>query len=216
MSITKYGYGTITVVAVICLILVVAGIYSPLVIIRYGLFVLAGFLLVFTLNFFRDPERTIPAGENNVISPCDGKVIIIKEVEEDRYIKGKARQISVFMSPLNVHVNRIPVDGTVEYLKYVPGKYLPAFEDKASTENERSEIGLQSKFGKVFFTQVAGYVARRIIFELKEGQAVKRGDRFGMIRFGSRVDIIVPLSWKVQVKLGDMITAGESILFICE
>jgi phosphatidylserine decarboxylase len=117
------------------------------------------------------------------------------------------------MSPLNVHVNRIPIDGKVEYLKYHHGKYLAAFEDKASEVNERSEFGIISKYGKVFFTQVAGFVARRIVYEIKQGDSVHQGDRFGMIKFGSRVDVIVPFNWHEKVKKDDKVTAGETILF---
>ena len=122
-----------------------------------------------------------------MLSPADGTVLFVKEVFSDKYIKGKAYQISIFMSPLNVHVNRIPVSGKVEYLKYFKGKYIAAFEDKASEENERAEFGIKSKFGKVFFTQVAGFIARRIVYEIKEGDKVTAGKRFGMIKFGSRV-----------------------------
>lgn len=117
------------------------------------------------------------------------------------------------MSPLNVHINRIPIDGTVDYLKYHNGEYLVAFHDKADERNERSEIGITSKFGKVLFTQVAGFVARRIIYNLTEGDTVKAGKRFGMIKFGSRVDVIVNHDWDLKVKEGDVVKAGESILF---
>jgi len=118
------------------------------------------------------------------------------------------------MSPLNVHVNRIPIDGTVEYLKYIEGEYIAAFEDKASDINERAEFGIVSKNGKVFFTQVAGFVARRIVYDLKVGDKVKLGERFGMIKFGSRVDVVVVAAdWAPSVKKGDVVTAGETIIF---
>jgi phosphatidylserine decarboxylase len=117
------------------------------------------------------------------------------------------------MSPLNVHVNRIPIDGSVELLRYCKGEYLVAYDDKASEKNERSEIGITSKHGKVFFTQVAGFVARRIVYDLKEGQSVKAGERFGMIKFGSRVDVIVPADCEVFVSKDEVVKAGETILF---
>ena len=117
------------------------------------------------------------------------------------------------MSPLNVHVNRIPISGQVEYLEYFKGKYIAAFEDKASEENERAEFGIMSKFGKVFFTQVAGFIARRIVYEIKEGDSVTAGERFGMIKFGSRSDIVVSSDWLVKVKKDDNVRAGETILF---
>jgi phosphatidylserine decarboxylase len=126
---------------------------------------------------------------------------------------GKAKQVSIFMSPLNVHVNRIPISGKVEYIKYFPGKYFAAFEDKASELNERTEFGILSKYGKVFFTQVAGFIARRIIYEIKIDDNVKAGNRFGMIKFGSRVDVVVPFNWHEKVKAGNKVVAGESILF---
>jgi len=150
---------------------------------------------------------------NIVVSPADGRVLFVKEVLDDKFIKGRAKQISIFMSPLNVHVNRIPVTRRVDYLKYHKGEFIAAFEDKASEKNERAEFGITSSIGKVFFTQVAGTVARRIIYELKEGDEVKIGERFGMIKFGSRVDVVVPYHFKEKVKKDDNVTAGETILF---
>lgn len=213
MPITKYGYNTIFIVSIICFALIVASIFSSNIYVKAGLFLLAGALAAFTLNFFRDPEKQTPKADNIVVTPADGKVIIIKKVSDIRYLNAEGWQISVFMSPLNVHVNRIPIDGTVESVKYVKGQYIAAFEDKASEVNERSEIGIASKHGKVLFTQVAGYVARRIVYDLKEGQQVTMGNRFGMIRFGSRVDVFVPLDWTPAVKVGDVVSAGETILF---
>ncbi len=148
-----------------------------------------------------------------LVSPADGKVILVKKVLADKYVEGDAWQISIFMSPLNVHVNRIPIDGEVEYLKYIEGEYLMAFHDKADERNERSEFGIMSKLGKVYFTQVAGFIARRIIYDIKIGDDVKMGERFGMIKFGSRVDVVVNTDWEPIVKEGDNVTAGESILF---
>lgn len=211
---TKYGYFTIGIVLILSFILIAAGIWfieKPFL--KYILFALAGFITIFTLNFFRDPERTIPKGDNIVVSPADGKVLFIKEVYDDEYLKGKALQISIFMSPLDVHVNRIPVSGKVEYLKYYEGKYLVAFDDKASAQNERWLTGIDYGYGKVLFSQIAGYVARRILNDLKIGQSVSLGERFGMIKFGSRLDILVPTSSIPQVKAGAMVSAGETILF---
>ena len=154
-----------------------------------------------------------PDKDNIVVSPADGKIIIIKDFEDKKFVNESAKQISIFMSPLNVHVNRIPIDGLVTYIKYHQGDYIMAFEEKASERNERAEFGIESKYGKVFFTQVAGFVARRIICDLREGDAVNIGNRFGMIKFGSRVDIIVPFEWQVKVKKGNIVTAGETILY---
>jgi len=210
---TKYGYNTIGFVFITVFILIVISIFLSSNYIRVPLVVLAVFLTAFTLYFFRDPERITPEKENIVVSPADGRVLFVKEVLDDRFIKGKAKQVSVFMSPLNVHVNRIPITGKVDYLKYIKGEYIAAFEDKASERNERNEIGISSSAGKVLFIQVAGFVARRIVCELKQGENVSIGNRFGMIKFGSRVDIIVPVEWSVKVKKDDNVTAGETILF---
>lgn len=210
---TKYGYSTIGVVSIIVFVLAGAGILISNNFFKFFLIALGALLLIFTLYFFRDPERVSPKKDNAVISPADGTVLLVKEVYDDKYIKNKAWQISIFMSPLNVHVNRIPISGKVEYLKYIHGEYLIASHDKASEKNERAEFGISSRFGRVFFTQVAGYVARRIVYELKPGDDVIMGKRFGMIRFGSRVDVVVPDDWQVKVKKGDHVTAGETILF---
>ena len=170
-------------------------------------------LFLFTLYFFRDPERTSPRLDNVIVSPADGKVLLVKKIVSNNFVEGEAWQVSVFMSPLNVHVNRIPIDGVVKLVRYVKGKYLVAFHDKADERNERSEFGIMSKYGKVFFTQVAGFVARRIVYTLEEDDTVKMGKRFGMIKFGSRVDIIVNTNWDLKVKENDIVTAGESIIY---
>jgi phosphatidylserine decarboxylase len=210
---TKYGYTTIGIVTAVSIIIFLLGLWQNNDIIKISFIILSLVLLIFTLSFFRDPDRKSPGKDNVIVSPADGRVLLVKEVDDNKYIKEKARQISIFMSPLNVHVNRIPIDGKVEYLKYHHGKYLAAFEDKASDVNERSEFGINSKNGKVFFTQVAGFIARRIVYDIKEGDSVHQGDRFGMIKFGSRVDVIVPFNWHEKVKKDDKVTAGETILF---
>jgi len=211
--ITKYGYSTIVVITLICFFLIVLGIYSNNNYIKFGLFILSALIMIFTLNFFRDPERVTPNKENIIVSPADGKVLFVREIDDNRFLNGKAKVVAIFMSPLNVHVNRIPVSGKVEYIKYHPGEFIAAFEDKASEKNERNEIGINSKHGKVLFIQIAGFVARRIVSDLKIGDEVKIGERFGMIRFGSRVDVIVPPEWTEKVKKDDIVYAGETILF---
>lgn len=210
---TKYGYSTIGFVAIISFILLAAGILINNGIIRYPLIIIAVLLIIFTLNFFRDPERKTPQRDDVVVSPADGKVLFVKDIVDNKFLNDKAKMISVFMSPLNVHVNRIPIDGVVEKVEYHKGEFIAAFEDKASEVNERSEIVISSKHGKVLFTQVAGFVARRIVYELNSGDSVKIGERFGMIKFGSRVDVIVPAAWIPKVKKGDKVSAGETILF---
>jgi len=210
---TKYGYNTMGIVFIVVFVLIAISIFLDNNFIRVPLLLLSAFLVVFTLNFFRDPERRVPNKSNVVVSPADGRVLFVKDVLDEKFINGKAKLVSIFMSPLNVHVNRIPISGKVEYVKYIQGEYLAAFEDKASERNERNEIGITSPDGKVFFTQIAGFVARRIISDLKVGDSVNIGNRFGMIKFGSRVDIIVPEQWQVKVKKDDNVTAGETILF---
>ena len=210
---TRYGYTTIGIAAVIFFIGLSLSFFTNSNILKLVLIIIPLFFLIFSLNFFRDPERTPPAEDNVVVSPADGRVLFVKEVLDNKYINDRAKQISIFMSPVDVHVNRIPIDGKVEYVKYFKGEFIAAFEDKASEKNERAEFGIMSKYGKVFFTQVAGYIARRIIYNLKEGDEVKIGNRFGMIKFGSRVDVVVPENWEVVVKKDDRVVAGETILF---
>jgi len=210
---TKYGYNTMGVVFFVVFILIVLSIFSSANYIRFPLILIAVLLAAFTLNFFRDPERKLPEKSNIVVSPADGRVLFVKDIIDERFLNSKAKMVSIFMSPLNVHVNRIPITGRVDYLKYVEGNYIAAFEDKASEENERNEIGISSPAGKVLFIQIAGFIARRIVSEVKIGETVSIGNRFGMIKFGSRVDIIVPEQWQVKVKKDDNVTAGETILF---
>ncbi len=210
---TRYGYTTIGIAAIIFFIGISSSFFTQNNFLKIVLIILPLLILIFTLNFFRDPERTPPSKDNVVVSPADGRILFVKDVIDEKFITGKAKQISIFMSPINVHVNRIPISGRIEYKKYHKGEFIAAFEDKASEKNERSEFGILSKYGKVFFTQVAGFVARRIIYEIKEGDEVKIGERFGMIKFGSRVDVVVPEEWEVKVKKSDNVTAGETILF---
>lgn len=210
---TEYGYSTLTKIIVIAVILIALSFFIDDYLLKASLIILPILFIIFSLNFFRDPERTPPNAENVVVSPADGKVLFVKEVLDNKYINQKAKQVSIFMSPLNVHVNRIPISGKIEYLKYFEGNYIAAFEDKASEVNERSEFGILSKYGKIFFTQVAGYIARRIIYDIKPGDSVTIGKRFGMIKFGSRVDVIVPFEWNEKVKKDDKVKAGETILF---
>lgn len=162
--------------------------------------------------FFRDPERTGERGERLVVAPADGKIVQIVEVDEPAFIKGRAIQISIFMNVFNVHVNRYPVSGTVRYVHYNPGKFLNAAADKASLENEQSSVGIETERYKVLVRQIAGLIARRIVTYSKVGDVVKQGDRFGLIRFGSRVDVFVPVGSTVKVTNGQLTTAGVTII----
>ena len=178
-------------------------------------------LTLFMFFFFRDPERKIPEGDNIFVSPADGKVIVIKEFFKD--IKSDIpallkdndsgfKKVSIFMSPLNVHVNRSPCDGLVESVVHKPGKFLSAFKHEASLENEQIAMLLNTSFGKVLVCQVAGSIARRAVCRVKEGDTLKKGERYGVIKFSSRVDIFLPLDTKIKVQLGEKVKAGETIV----
>jgi phosphatidylserine decarboxylase len=211
--ITEYGYSTVATIGVLILLGSVGGWY--LINIAWlkvaVLLLLLGFL-AFTLNFFRDPDRTTPAGENLVISPADGRIVQVVDVEEDEFLKSPAILVSVFMSPLNVHVNRYPISGRVAYFRHIPGEYIVAFDEKASLRNERTHIGIERGNLRILFTQIAGFVARRIVAPVAVGDSAIAGKRFGMIRFGSRVDIYMPRSCSVNVKVGEDVVAGETVL----
>lgn len=170
-------------------------------------------LYIFLLQFFRDPERQTPQVSNAVIAPADGKVVVIEQVFEPEYFKDERIQVSIFMSPFNVHVNRNPVSGRVAYFKYHPGKYLVAWHPKSSTENERTTLVIQqANSTAILLRQIAGALARRIRWYVKEAQPVQQGAQFGFIKFGSRVDIFLPLNAQIQAKLGDTTRGGETIL----
>ena len=169
-------------------------------------------LCLFNFYFFRDPERTIPEGKDLILSPADGTVVLIEEVDEPYYFKAKVKRVSIFLSVFNVHVNRIPISGNVEFVKYIKGKFLVAFADKASEENEQSIIGIRHDKGKILFKQIAGIIARRIIYHVEEGQVVNAGDRFGLIRYGSRVDMFFPANVDLKISLKDKVYGGETII----
>jgi len=169
---------------------------------------------LFLLNFFRDPRRTPPSEEGAVVSPADGKVILVEpEVEESRFLRKRAAKVSIFMSPIDVHVNRAPVAGVVTGVHYNPGKFLAAFSEKASLDNEQNAIVVRADDGRdVLFIQIAGLVARRIVCRVRPGDRVERGQRVGMIKLGSRVDIFLTGRVTLRVKPGDRVTAGTSVL----
>jgi phosphatidylserine decarboxylase len=213
LLITRYGIEVVISVLLLSLVVILISIFFIKIdFIKYALIVLSSALLIFTVYFFRDPDRITPKGENLIISPADGKVIQIKDVYEDKYLKTDCTQISIFMSPLNVHVNRVAIDGTVEYFEHIPGKYMVAFAEKSSTLNERTLIGINNGKQKLLFKQIAGFIARRIVADLKVGMKVKAGERFGMIKFGSRVDVLIPKKSAIRIKLNENVRAGETIL----
>jgi phosphatidylserine decarboxylase len=166
------------------------------------------------LQFFRNPKRPIPTFDENLIyAPADGKVVVIEEVFENECLNQKCIQVSIFMSPFNVHVNRNPVSGLIKYYKYHPGKFLMAWNPKSSTDNERTTIVYSLKSGKdILIRQIAGFLARRIICYAETGQVVKQGEDIGFIRFGSRVDLLLPLDVNINVKIGDVVTGNKSVI----
>ncbi len=169
-------------------------------------------LALFTLWFFRDPAPTLPADARSVVAPGQGKVISISEVDEPTFLGDRARRITIFLSVFDVHVQRAPVSGIVEHRVYTPGKYLVAWKEKASADNEQSSLGISTRHGPVLVRQIAGLIARRIITDPSEGDAVVRGNRLGIIRFGSRVDLFLPLDWEVISSVGDRVQVGSSVL----
>lgn len=182
-----------------------------------SLFTLSGALIPLALTlfmafFFRDPERTIPEEGNIFVSPADGKVILIEKVNEGQYLKNDAVKVSIFMSPFNVHVNRAPCDGIVESVVHTPGRFLSAFKHEASLQNENIAMLLKAEHGKILVRQVAGFLARRAVCRVKPGDALKKGERYGIIKFSSRLDIYLPKETKIKVKLGDKVKAGETVI----
>lgn len=213
--ITRYGYDVFFILTgIYAVVIILALIFIEPRLLKYGLTLLTLTLFGFTLNFFRDPDRTPPAGEGLVLSPADGRVIKIATVRENEFFGGDATLISIFMSPLNVHVNRNPIAGVVKHMRYVEGEYFAAFEDKASEKNEQMIVGIEGSSGKVLMKQIAGFVARRIVCELAVGDSVIGGERFGMIKFGSRVDVFVPTTSTLKVQVDDRTVAGETILAV--
>ncbi|MGV9004552.1 phosphatidylserine decarboxylase family protein [Flavobacterium sp.] len=177
---------------------------------------LALFLLLFMiLQFFRNPKRVVALNESIIIAPVDGKVVVIEEVFEPEYFKDKRMQVSIFMSPINVHVTRYAMSGVIKYSKYHPGKYLVAWHPKASTENERTSVVIEnSSFGEILYRQIAGALAKRIINYAQEGAQVVQGEDAGFIKFGSRVDLYLPLGTKIEVKLNQKAVGGKTIIAI--
>ena len=196
--------------------LVAAGAYAVALNRRSWPFWLLAFLLtliaLWVAYFFRDPERTGERGDRLVIAPADGKVVLITELDEPAFVHGRAKRISIFMNVFSVHVNRYPVTGTVKYVHRAPGKFLNAAAEASSMENEQTSVGLEAGRYRVLVRQIAGLIARRIITYSREGEKVEQGQRMGLIRFGSRVDVFVPEGSVLKVKIGDLTTAGSTVI----
>ena len=180
---------------------------------KMSLQILSIVVLILILQFFRNPKRYTPIDDNHIIAPVDGKVVVIEEVFEPEYFNDKRLQVSIFMSPINVHVTRYCTGGKINFSKYHPGKYLVAWHPKASTENERTTVVIENRiFGEVLYRQIAGALARRIVNYAKKDMVVKQGTDAGFIKFGSRVDLFLPLNTKIDVKLNDVVKGGETLI----
>ncbi len=214
MRLTIYGRSTVVKALVITLALDLAALLVPNEIAKLVLLLVSIIFISFTLYFFRDPVRQIPENlkSGDVLSPADGKVMMIEEVQENEFIKGPAKVIGIFLSPLNVHVNRVPISGTVKFYQYIKGEFIAAYDHASADKNERTVIGIEGDRFKVLFKQITGFVARRIVCELRVGDKVKIGEKFGMIKFGSRTDVIMPINANIKVSVNQKVTGGITLL----
>ena len=179
----------------------------------FGLGVFLSLATLFVVYFFRDPERTVLSESGMLVAPGDGRIVLIDTLASHPFVGPNTIQISIFLSVFDVHVNRVPASGRIEYVKYHPGRFMPAYLDKASLDNEQTEIGMNTDCGRpVTFKQIAGILARRIVCRLSEGDEVGVGSRFGMIKFGSRVDLLVPADSRITVQVGDQVRGGETVM----
>ena len=215
MKIHKEGYTSLVIAFILFALINLAAYfflseYSALT--AWLVFVASFALLVFLFSFFRIPNRLYTSGEDSVIAPCDGTVVVIEEVEADEYFKDRRLQLSIFMSPLNVHVNRNPVSGAVTYSQYHKGKYLVAWHPKSSTENERHSVAYKAGEKELLVKQIAGALAKRIVNYLKPGDEVVQGSEMGFIKFGSRVDLLLPLDATIEVKINQKVKGGVTVL----
>jgi len=213
MKLHKEGYKILrNEILIFAILNYVAYAYSPIMHLAYFITALTAFFFIMSLNFFRVPKRVFERKDGIVYSPCDGKVVVIEETTENEFYKDKRIQVSIFMSPLNVHNQVYPISGNVKYTKYHPGKFLVAWHPKSSTDNERSTVVVENDKISILFRQIAGAVARRIVTYSKVEDTVKVADEFGFIKFGSRVDLYFPLGTKINTKLEEKVTGGQSII----
>ena len=212
MTIHKEGYKILTCTAIVLAIinLLVFWLYPPVLL---GVGLISGFLFLLFLQFFRNPSRAIMLADDNVIyAPADGKIVVIEEANEKEYFNDKRLQVSIFMSPTNVHVNRNPISGTVNYFKYHPGKYMVAWHPKSSDENERTTVVIDTGEAEILLRQIAGAMAKRIVNYLEIGEEVEQGTDMGFIKFGSRVDLFLPLNANVEVKMGQKVKGNRTVI----
>lgn len=215
MTIHKEGYTTIALSLLFIFVLnaIIDYRFADVTWLRWAVYIASFALFITVLQFFRNPSRPFVTGGNLIICPADGKVVVIEETQENEYFKDKRLQVSIFMSPVNVHINRTPIAGVVKFFKYHPGKYLAAWNPKSSTENERTTVVVEHANGTpVLFRQIAGALARRIVWYVKEGDVVEQSKEFGFIKFGSRVDIFLPVGTKVNLELNQVVKGGITVL----
>ncbi len=213
MKVAREGLPFLGGAAALTLLLWLGAYFIPVLVYPSGF---CGFASLFVLFFFRDPDRSTPADSGAVVAAADGKVVRIEDAGRDDYLGGAAVQISIFLSVFDVHVNRIPISGVVDFVKWRRGRFLLAFKAEASTENEQSIIGIRSGTTRIVVKQIAGIVARRIVCRLQSEDAVTAGERFGLIRFGSRVDLVLPSAIDLRVAAGDRVRAGETIIGVID
>lgn len=215
MGIHKEGTPSIIIATVVAAALIGSAYFlvPNLPIVQYLMYALAAFVLIIILQFFRKPDRTVTSDNGQIIAPADGKVVVIEETEETEYFNDRRLQVSIFMSPINVHINWAPISGLVKYMKYHPGKYLVAWHPKSSTENERTTLVMDGGKGKeVLIRQIAGALARRIVWYSKETETKTQGQEIGFIKFGSRVDLFLPIGTKVHVELDQAVTGNRTVI----
>jgi phosphatidylserine decarboxylase len=215
MTIHKEGTATISLIAIFVGVLNILNfsyLFPISIIAAWGVFIITVAFFLFIVSFFRMPVRSLTISEEAIVSPADGKVVVIEEVEPDEFYKERRIQLSVFMSPANVHVNRLPIAGNIVYNKYHPGKFLVAWHPKSSTDNERWSVVIENSKGSILCKQIAGALARRICNYSTVGQSFKQCDEYGFIKFGSRVDLLLPVGTKIHAKIGDVVKGGVTVL----
>jgi phosphatidylserine decarboxylase len=215
MTIHKEGTATISLIAIFVGVLNILNfsyLFPISIIAAWAVFIITIAFFLFIVSFFRMPVRSLTISEEAIVSPADGKVVVIEEVEPDEFYKERRIQISVFMSPANVHVNRLPIAGNIVYNKYHPGKFLVAWHPKSSTDNERWSVVIENSKGSILCKQIAGALARRICNYSTVGQSFKQCDEYGFIKFGSRVDLLLPVGTKIHAKIGDVVQGGVTVL----
>lgn len=214
MTIHREGYGSliVTVLALFVFNLAIQPFVRDFPLAQTAGWIFSGLLFLVVLQFFRYPKRANGSDEGQIISPADGKVVVIEDVMEEEYFKEKRKQVSIFMSPLNVHANWIPVEGKIKYKKYHPGRYLLAWNPKSSSENERTTFVIENDKTSILVRQIAGFLARRIVYYPEESASVNPGDELGFIKFGSRVDLLLPVDVDLKVKIGDKVVGNTTVI----